>query len=335
MSVIGGCVWSDVPKDAVYRCGDGDACPEGLACRNSFCLALVQEIPDASFDVPDACTQLTCQSQGALCGAISDGCGSVLQCGQCAGFDVCGGGPSRIPNKCGCTALTTAVVCQIAGATCGTVERFDGCGVMSVYTCGPPCAPDGGCLAETGAELCTKAKYDCGMLGLKDRCNTFRLVNCGGCGTGTSCRIDEETTDGGQAALCGACTPEDDATLCNRHGASCGQLTTRPDGGPVIDNCGMPRPPLNCGACLDMNNVDKCGAAGGSRPNVCICQAPLSGCLETAQCCAGSECGGNGMCCVRPGNACSDDSDCCFGSCSGRPDGGLGAICLVTAGVGP
>lgn len=312
MSVIGGCVWSDVPKDAVYACGDG--CPDGKLCRNGFCLTGDPNV------IPDACTPVTCTQMQAMCGVISNGCGQILDCGKCSGADTCGGGPNGRPNQCGCTPLTKEVACQIADKNCGSITRFDGCGMMSVFRCGEDCGADGGCVGESTADLCGKATYTCGKLGVKDRCGNQRLVDCGSCGTGATCQIDEEISDGGKASTCGPCVPEGDGTLCNRVGASCGALP-----GSVMDNCGQPRT-VSCGDCLDEVGNEVCGK---SFANVCGCHAPLSGCTVDDQCCFGSVCGGNGMCCVKVNQQCSDDSDCCFGHCTGQPD--AGAICVVLA----
>jgi hypothetical protein len=52
--------------------------------------------------LPDAivvCTPVTCQSISISCGPIADGCGGVLECGECAAPDTCGGGGQ--PNVCG------------------------------------------------------------------------------------------------------------------------------------------------------------------------------------------------------------------------------------------
>ncbi len=44
-----------------------------------------------------SCTPLTCGEVGAQCGAISDGCGGSLECGQCQPWEVCG---ADAPNVC-------------------------------------------------------------------------------------------------------------------------------------------------------------------------------------------------------------------------------------------
>jgi len=47
----------------------------------------------------------TCEAEGKSCDLISDGCGELLDCGSCSGFQSCGGGGE--PNVCGCPALVT------------------------------------------------------------------------------------------------------------------------------------------------------------------------------------------------------------------------------------
>jgi hypothetical protein len=80
-----------------------------------------------------SCTPLTCQQQGFACGPAGDGCGDVLQCGDCPAGQACGGGGA--PGQCGtpdggaCVPLT----CADQGATCGVTG--DGCG--NVIQCGP------------------------------------------------------------------------------------------------------------------------------------------------------------------------------------------------------
>jgi hypothetical protein len=45
------------------------------------------------------CGPKTCQSIGANCGQVSDGCGGALECGGCSAPEVCGGG--GVANACG------------------------------------------------------------------------------------------------------------------------------------------------------------------------------------------------------------------------------------------
>jgi hypothetical protein len=41
----------------------------------------------------------TCAQLGYDCGAAADGCGNIIQCGNCSGNQTCGGGGSA--NVCG------------------------------------------------------------------------------------------------------------------------------------------------------------------------------------------------------------------------------------------
>jgi hypothetical protein len=79
---------------------------------------------------PGSCPPQTCQSQGAQCGPLGDGCGNLLDCGACPSGQVC------VSNKCvasGCTKRT----CKQANANCGPVA--DGCG--GLLDCGPCVLP--------------------------------------------------------------------------------------------------------------------------------------------------------------------------------------------------
>jgi hypothetical protein len=44
-----------------------------------------------------ACQPKTCDQLGARCGAIDDGCGQMLDCGECPAGQACG---ARMPNRC-------------------------------------------------------------------------------------------------------------------------------------------------------------------------------------------------------------------------------------------
>jgi hypothetical protein len=63
--------------------------PVGVECDPT-----VSGAPDSGAQ----CVPQTCAGLGVECGANSDGCGGVLECGTCDGSAFCGGGG---PNRCG------------------------------------------------------------------------------------------------------------------------------------------------------------------------------------------------------------------------------------------
>ncbi len=58
-----------------------------------------------SEDARRGCGLVTCESAGATCGPVGDGCGGIINCGTCAAPQTCGGGgmPSRCGGTSGCT----------------------------------------------------------------------------------------------------------------------------------------------------------------------------------------------------------------------------------------
>jgi hypothetical protein len=50
-------------------------------------------------DIPPGCVPRTCAQAGASCGPIGDGCGNIVDCGNCVLPDTCGGG--GMANVCG------------------------------------------------------------------------------------------------------------------------------------------------------------------------------------------------------------------------------------------
>jgi hypothetical protein len=82
-------------------------------------------------DAGPGCGLVTCQSSGAGCGQIGDGCGDVLECGACSGLETCGGGGEA--SECGGSSACIAATCESAGATCGQIG--DGCGGVTA-SCG-------------------------------------------------------------------------------------------------------------------------------------------------------------------------------------------------------
>jgi hypothetical protein len=78
---------------------------------NMACSADAAEICGGSWansiysTMSNACVPTTCTAQGKNCGAISDGCGGTLECGNCTPPNTCGG--SGTPNVCGTSSGTT------------------------------------------------------------------------------------------------------------------------------------------------------------------------------------------------------------------------------------
>jgi hypothetical protein len=122
----------------------GDNFPE--ECGNAAPLTPQEKLLEfmlfdlASCVAPDSgplgCTPRTCMQLGADCGPQGDGCGGVIQCGDCPPGQACGAGGA---NKCGATPCVPRT-CEEAGAACGVIG--DGCN--GTVDCGP-CPPGQSC----------------------------------------------------------------------------------------------------------------------------------------------------------------------------------------------
>jgi hypothetical protein len=129
------------------------------------------------------CTPHTCTQQGFNCGKQADGCGGVVDCGNCPGNQVCG---ALTPGVCAATCVPQT--CAQQGLSCGPTG--DGCG--NLIQCGPCTAPDtcGGagtpgkcgrpsCMPTT----CAQAMANCGALA--DGCGG--TLDCGTCTAPDTC----------------------------------------------------------------------------------------------------------------------------------------------------
>jgi hypothetical protein len=268
-------------------------------------------LPDGGVsDAPACVPNVVSCTAGAFqyCGRIGDGCGAIMDCGDCPTGQVCGGGGVR--GLCGGGPDCKPVSCDSPGGRfCGTIG--DGCGKMldcgdcpGTMVCGGAGTPN---LCGGGAS-CTPITCDspggrfCGKIG--DGCG--KMLDCGACtGAGEVCG--------------GAGTP----SLC-AGGSGCTPLTCEVMGGRF---CGMIGD--GCGKMLDCGDCPGGGVCGGAgTANVCsggtgctpiVCQQPTGkycgqlgdGCGKTIDCggCSGIDtCGGSGVAsvCGNPAGRCTN-----------------------------
>lgn len=203
--------------------------------------------PDAAglADGAWACSPKSCKDLGANCGATSNGCDAVIECGSCASGETCG---AAGPNVCGVGACTPTT-CATAGAECGLIG--DGCGKsLDCGTCTAPktCGAGGqvnqcGCVPAT----CAALGKDCGSV--PDGCGGS--LSCGTCPTGKKCGA------GGTANVC-ACEP----TTCAAQGKTCGSI---PDGCGGSLQCGTCKAPKTCGG---LGTANVCGCSPTDCPPI-------------------------------------------------------------------
>jgi hypothetical protein len=238
---------------------------------------------------PPTCTPRTCADQGAKCGQVADGCGSLTtSCGTCPAGTTCGG--AGVPNVCGgptCTPQSCSKQgfnCGVAGDGCGGTQMCGACTLPD--TCGGAGAPNVCGHPSCTAKSCADLGASCGSAG--DGCGG--TLSCGTCTAPFSCG------GGGKPSVCGGpiCTPKTCADLA----ASCGWIG---------DGCGGT---VNCGDCVA---PDTCGGGGipsacghttstVCKPRTCAdagagCGAVADGCgalLDCGNCTAPATCGGGG-----------------------------------------
>jgi hypothetical protein len=253
---------------------DCGSCPDGQACgieRPFQCAPVL-------VDSDDACPARiqTCVEVGAECGVIGNGCGGTIDCGGCAGGQLCG---VEAAHKCGaapsCEPLEPEVACA---EKCGFVSN--GCGVdiaggvidckvefpcPAGETCGGGGIPNecgsGGAVCRPLDEDEACADKECGVA--SDGCGG--RYECGGCS-------GEESCFAGECRVPEVCVPMMRAVACS--GKACGL---------VGDGCGGT---ISCGTCAagaicGSNAPFQCGT-----PDPANCQPRTA-----AQACADKECG--------------------------------------------
>ncbi|HXS29818.1 MAG TPA: hypothetical protein VN755_03200, partial [Steroidobacteraceae bacterium] len=340
---------------AVLDCWGSDAIKVGgqSHCSDPTASCVAGECKSLS-----SCTALTCAdypNATGLCGPVSDGCGSTIDCGfTCASGEVCGVDEAGKCGSASCKPKTCAeALAGKAEGFCGYLE--DGCG-GPIANCATTCAAGDTCggggtpdVCGRGTVVCVpKTLAACGTTcgPISDGCSGS--VDCGGCTAPQTCG------GGGVASQCGApvCQPR----TCQDLGFNCG---TAPDGCGGTLTCGSAN-----GGC---GNNQICGSDRKCQDIVCqpktaaqvctgLCGPQSDGCSGTVNCggcTAPNTCGGGGtpsVCGVPPcvkttcqaqGATCGPIGDGCggiipsCGTCSGQDicgGGGTASVCGHTTG---
>ncbi|HET9956778.1 MAG TPA: hypothetical protein VFQ61_19920 [Polyangiaceae bacterium] len=260
----------------------------------------------------NACVPHTCESLGTSCGTVADGCGEILNCGECEADGLCG---LLSPNVCAtpddlstlCQPLSKKEACAnkqcgIEGDGCGNVyecgdcPQGEACGLDEAFQCAPAITdPTENCPARI--ESCEAADVECGVIG--NGCGG--IIDCdaekGGCAAGQGCGVAEP----GKCGELPTCEPFTAAEAC---AGKCGL---------VSNGCGndVDGGLIDCSAMFPCPNGQTCG--GGGVPNQCGTSANSCQPVAKTQACEGIECG-------AVGDGCTGSYSC--GTCSG------GALCV-------
>lgn len=224
----------------------------------------------------NSCKPKTCAELGANCGPIGDGCGKIIQCGDCGDGQTCGGGGT--PSQCGapaCTPKTCAELDANCGAigdgcgglisSCGTCSQGEICGGGGASKCGPGVGdPDGGTACTPTKTAC--APGDCGPIA--DGCGN--IIDCSP-PAWPACPAGETCGGGGTPSLCGA--PPCVKNTCGTK--DCGYIA---DGCGGLVNC-WPAGTTTCGP------GQTCGGDGTA--NKCGTDPSCTGLCQQQQACAG------------------------------------------------
>ena len=196
----GGCV-AKTCAEIGAECGQqGNGCGQVIdcgSCQTGFCGGGgPSKCGDGIGDGGVQCTPKSCADLSAGCGPQGDGCGGVIQCGNCAAPKFCGGAG---PSQCGTGlpdggvgdggALCKPTTCAALGKNCGPVA--DGCGgLLQCGTC-----PGGQVCGLQTPNVCRGTLSDGGIACTPRTC-AFYGATCGQLGDGC----------GGLTAPCGTCT---------------------------------------------------------------------------------------------------------------------------------
>jgi hypothetical protein len=165
----------------------GDSCPSGQSCGGGGTPNVCGAGPGSM------CKATTCdQPTGRYCGSIGDGCGKMIDCGNCPSGMSCGTGTRA--SVCVPATCTAPLPCKLSnGQYCGMVG--DGCGnTIDCGTCpmGETCGGRGtkGVCAAPPDPTCKP--IDCNPMGGGQYCGKIgdgcgSSVDCGNCPNGAVC----------------------------------------------------------------------------------------------------------------------------------------------------
>lgn len=247
----------------------------------------------------DACTPLTCAQLDHECGEVPDGCGNILDCGDCGDEEDCHYDEGQQQNICKDEpCIPDEDVCD--GLKCGMKD--DGCGGQEF--CGEcedyeTCEDNQcGCALVEDEDFCDYHGAECGEFSGDDPCSDLgveRTATCSGC---------PSTSDEDVLCIENKCVPCDeweDQTHCRQADAECGEIE-------LEESCGGGS--VDCGHCDDHEE-----------------------CTDDNQCCvplSGTEL------CQENNLNCGDDHDGVDDGCGGTVDSvdcsGQDGICEATGG---
>ncbi len=259
------------------NCGAcGNACPDGVACKEGACVA---KCPEGMTSYNGACYDY--QTDKNHCGSGTNACGEAQTCvaGECVcaqgqlvcgkecmniDKDHCGGCSTSCTKDQKCNISDNGAACEdVADAGCETCLDEEGNSVPDCVVttacwgichdlqtdvnncgeCGKACKAGFSCNAGVCELVCAEGTFEC-----NDKCipaTTIDVNNCGACGT--KCSSDE------------VCAPGDEGVSCVASDVTC--ETCQDEEGTPKEDCEVTS--ACWGACYnlkkDVNNCGECG----------------------------------------------------------------------------
>jgi hypothetical protein len=268
---------------------------------------------------PNECIPKTCEELEKNCGAVADGCGNIVECGECSRGHICG---FKTPNVCStdqdiddlCHKIPKSDACDGkecgtegdgCGGTydCGECDRGLECGIKDAFQCD---APTGGGDNDCPARIrhCSDVDAECGIIGNGCGGTIDCEMETGGCTNGEVCGL-------GGPQKCGSlptCTPIAPAVAC---AGKCGIVS---NGCGAEVNGGI----IDCSQMFPCGSGQTCGGAGV--PNQCGSGSSVCQRIPQATACAGKTCGTASDGCTGSyncGSGCGTGQTCISGACQG------------------